>query len=64
MVCPNGTYSIPGSDQESDCFCPPHSSSQRTPSHVYECTCNPGYYQVFNSSVDIVGWQCEVIQAI
>ena len=63
IVCPNGTYSFPGSDIERDCFCPAFSSSERNSSKVFECMCNAGYYQVFNASVEAVGWQCEVIPA-
>ena len=62
MVCPDGKYSLPGSDNVSQCLCPPYSSSVRKSTNVSVCTCNPGYYQVANAGYQLSGWQCQVCQ--
>lgn len=60
MVCPDGKYSLPGSDNVSQCLCPPFSSSVRKATNVSVCTCDPGYYQVTNRTSKLSGWQCQV----
>jgi len=58
-ICPNGKYSQPGSDEESDCRCPDFASSIIKSKNVSSCQCNPGYYQVYTSSFQMTGgWVC------
>jgi hypothetical protein len=62
MVCPDGMYSLPGSDNVSQCLCPPYASSVRKSASASVCTCNPGYYQVTNATYLLSGWQCQVVR--
>jgi hypothetical protein len=57
-VCPNGKYSLPGSDDEGDCNCPTNAVSQQKASQVMQCVCSPGYYRVYNYTALLGGWQC------
>jgi hypothetical protein len=55
-------YSLPGSDNVSQCLCPPYASSVRKSASASVCTCNPGYYQVTNATYLLSGWQCQVVR--
>ena len=59
-VCPDGKYSLPGSDDVGDCVCPVHSTSQQKSSQSAQCVCESGYYKVYTAGALLGGWQCEV----
>ncbi len=58
QVCPDGKYSLPGSDAVNDCNCPDHSSSQQKSSEPKQCVCESGYYREYNPAVPLGGWTC------
>lgn len=62
FVCPNGKYSLPGSDDEGDCNCPTNAVSQQKASQVAQCVCIPGYYREYNHNAILGGWQCTQCQ--
>ena len=59
-VCPNGTYSLSGSDDVGDCRCPLNSVSIQNSRRISECICEDGYYKVFNPSSKLGGWFCQI----
>lgn len=61
-MCPNGKYSLPGSDDEGDCNCPANAVSQQKASQVAQCVCLPGYYRVYNPNYLLGGWHCAQCQ--
>ena len=58
IVCPNGKYSLPGSDDEGDCNCPVNAVSQQKASQVAQCVCSKGHYRVYNPNALLGGWHC------
>ena len=58
FVCPDGKYSLAGSDSVGDCVCPEYSSSRPNSKYVQECTCDPGYYRLYSNQYAIGGWFC------
>ena len=59
-ACPDGKYSLPGSDDTGDCNCPVHAVSRQNAQKVGECVCDDGYYKVYNPSSILGGWYCEI----
>jgi len=57
FVCPNGTYSLPGASDISQCHCPANASAG------LNCTCNAGFIKVLNASAPLGGWQCDLCGA-
>ena len=60
MVCPDGKYSMPGSDDSGDCLCPPNAYSQQNARYVTECICDSGYYKEYNGLFALGGWYCKL----
>jgi hypothetical protein len=58
FVCPDGKYSLPGSDSVGDCVCPAFSSSRPNAKYVNECICDAGYFRLYSSQFVIGGWYC------
>lgn len=58
-VCPNGTYSMAGSDDPGDCRCPEYSTSQQKSSQAAQCVCESGHYKVYTTASTIGGWVCQ-----
>ena len=58
FVCPDGKYSLPGSDNVGACICPTFSVSRLNSKYVSECICEPGYFKQYNSQYAIGGWFC------
>lgn len=62
-MCPDGTYSLPGSDEAGDCKCPQHATSQQKASEAKQCVCASGYYKVYNPALPLGGWHCQLCVA-
>ena len=60
VVCPNNTYSLPGSDDVFDCQCPANSVSTRGSQNITECVCQSGYYKEFSLLYPPANWYCKV----
>ena len=60
IVCPDGKYSLPGSDDVGDCLCPAHAVSRQNARFVTECICNAGYYKEFSAAHPLGGWYCRL----
>ena len=58
FVCPDGKYSLPGSDSVGDCVCPEFSSSKQNSRYINECICDAGYFRLYDSQYLIGGWYC------
>ena len=56
LACPDSQYSLVGSSSVSQCACPVNAALLPD----VNCTCNAGYYQVFNASAPLGGWQCNL----
>lgn len=61
-VCPDGKYSLPGSDDPGDCNCPNGSSSRQNARYVTECICDSGYYKEYSGFYPLGGWYCRLCQ--
>lgn len=61
-ICPDGKYSLPGSDDPGDCLCPERSSSRQNAKYATECICDSGFYKEFNSIYVLGGWYCRWCQ--
>jgi hypothetical protein len=61
-VCPDGKYSLPGSDDPGDCNCPNSSTSKQNAKFVSECICNPGLYKEYSGMNPLGGWYCRLCQ--
>jgi hypothetical protein len=61
-VCPDGKYSLPGSDDPGDCNCPNGSSSRQNARYVTECICSSGYYKEYSGFYPLGGWYCRLCQ--
>ena len=61
-VCPDGKYSLPGSDDVGDCNCPNSSTSRQNSRYVSECICDSGYYKEYNGLYPLGGWYCRLCQ--
>lgn len=59
-ICPEGKYSLPGSDDSGDCRCPANASSRQNSRNVAECMCDAGYYKIFDQKSSLGGWFCQV----
>lgn len=59
-VCPDGKYSMPGSDDPGDCLCPQHSYSRQNSQYVTECICDSGYYREYSTLYALGGWYCKL----
>ncbi len=60
IVCPDGKYSLPGSDDPTDCYCPDYAFSKQNAKYVTECICQSGYFKEYNSALKLGGWGCSV----
>ena len=58
FACPDGKFSLPGSDNLGACVCPDFSSSKQNARYVQECTCIDGYYRQYSNAYAIGGWFC------
>lgn len=58
LVCPNGTYSLAGSDDIYDCACPENSDSKRNSKNIMQCVCRPGFYQEYSNLYPLANWWC------
>ena len=61
-ICPDGKYSLPGSDDLGDCNCPNSSSSRQNARNVQECICDSGFYKEYSGSYPLGGWYCRLCQ--
>jgi len=61
-ICPDGKYSLPGSDDPGDCNCPNSSSSRQNAKYVTECICDSGYYKEYSGLYPLGGWYCRLCQ--
>jgi hypothetical protein len=61
-VCPDGKYSLPGSDDAGDCNCPNSSTSRQNSRYVSECICDSGYYKEYSGLYPLGGWYCRLCQ--
>ena len=59
-VCPDGKYSLPGSDDIGDCLCPSNAYSRQNSKYVTECICDSGYFKEFNGAYVLGGWYCRL----
>jgi len=57
-ACPDGKYSLPGSDNVGACICPDFSTSKLNSKSVTACVCQDGYFQQFSDNYPIGGWFC------
>ena len=58
-VCPDGKYSMPGSDDVTDCKCPDFATSKQTSVSVTQCVCQAGYYKEYKPEAQLGGWICQ-----
>jgi len=54
--CPNGLLAPPAANNISQCGCPTNAAIM--PALGLNCTCASGFYQFYNSSQLLGGWQC------
>ncbi len=59
LVCPNGTYSLAGSDEIYDCVCPENADSKRSARNIMECVCRPGFYREYSNLYPPANWWCK-----
>lgn len=59
LVCPNGTYSLAGSDDIFDCICPEHADSKRSSRNVMECVCQAGFHREYSNQFPPANWWCK-----
>lgn len=59
LVCPNGTYSLAGSDDIYDCACPENSDSKRNSQNIMQCVCKPGFFQEYSYLYPPANWWCK-----
>ena len=58
LACPNGTYSLAGSDEIYDCICPDNSVSKRNSKNIMECICLPSFFKEFSYLYPPANWWC------
>ena len=58
FVCPDGKYSLPGSDNLGACICPDFSSSKPNSKSVLACVCDDGRFKQYSNSYPIGAWFC------
>jgi hypothetical protein len=62
-ACPNGTYSLAGSDEIYDCSCPENSISKRNSQNVMQCVCLPSFFKEFSFLYPPANWWCRPCQS-